>query len=78
MPVDFDIMDHELFGPAIRQGIEQGRREEARENLRRQIERRFGPVPTWVDQRLAESSLSQTEDLYLRILDAKSIEDLFA
>ena len=51
MPILDDIMDHDLLGPAIRQGIEQGKRQGIQEILRRQIDKRFGDLPAWAEKR---------------------------
>ena len=81
VPVLNDIMDHEVIGPAIRQGLEQGRQEgrqeEALSVLRRVIEKRFGPVPGWVEERLKIQSVAQLEELAVRAIDAPNLEDLF-
>jgi hypothetical protein len=77
MPIDLDIMDHEVIGPWIRQGMEQGRAQATREIVRRQIEKRFGPIPAWAEQRLIESSPSATEDLAMKVIDAPTLEELF-
>jgi hypothetical protein len=77
MPVELGMLDRELLGP-VRQGIEQGRREEARDILLMLIQKRFGLVPSWVDRRIYENSRPQNEALIARLLDAKSLEDLFA
>jgi hypothetical protein len=73
MPILDDIMDHDVIGPAIREGLMKG---ELRV-LRGQIGKRFGSVPAWVDARLTKLSSSELEALSLRLLDAKSIEELF-
>jgi hypothetical protein len=77
MPIMHDIMDHEVIGPAIRQGLQQGMQQEALSILRRQIEKRFGPLTASTEDRLNNLSISQLEDLSLRILDANGIDDLF-
>jgi len=81
MPILDDIMDHDLLGPAIRQGIQQGREEGRQEGelkaIRRLAIKRFGTIPGWADERLEALSLPEIENLYNRILDAKNIEDLF-
>ena len=77
MPIMHDIMDHEIIGPAIRQGLQQGRQEEAVSILRRQIEKRFGSLPTWTEERLIQLSITELEDLSVRVLDATGIDELF-
>jgi predicted transposase YdaD len=88
VPILDDIRDHPLFGREYRRGLEEGRqegREEGREEgrqegelmmLRRQLEKRFGSVPASVAERLAKLSAKELEELSLRLLDARSMEDL--
>jgi flagellar biosynthesis/type III secretory pathway protein FliH len=86
MPILDDIMDHEVLGrerrrgieQGLAQGIEQGREEGERKVVLRQIEKRFGPVPDWAQQRLKTLSAGDLETLELRLLDAPSLEALLA
>jgi Domain of unknown function (DUF4351) len=78
MPVLNDIMDNKVIGPAIRQGLRQGRVEGQLELLRSQIEKRFGRIAPAVAQRLAALKPAQLKRVGLRLLDAQRIEDLFA
>jgi predicted transposase YdaD len=93
MPIMHDIMDHEIIGPAIRQGlqqgiqqgiqqglqqgIQQGMQQEGISILRRQIEKRFGPLPARAEEHLTRLSIAELEELSLRVLDVKSMDDLF-
>ena len=77
MPILDDIMDHDVIGPAIREGLQQGRQEEVLKILRGQISKRFGAPPAWVEDRLANSPIAALEDLSLRLLDVPSIDELF-
>ena len=101
MPVDLDIMDHKILGPAIRKGIaegveqgmakglekgiargmekgmEKGMEAEARQFLRQLVERRFGALPPWAEKRLGEASREEAEELGLKFVDAKSLEEIF-
>ena len=78
-------MDHDVIGPAIRQGLQQGRQEGRQEGrregelaiLRRLIQKRFGTLPDWADERLTKLPIIEIEDLSLRLLDAKSVNELF-
>ena len=80
MPIMHDILDHEVIGPAIKQGmregLERGMQQGELSVLRRLIEKRFGPLPDWADERLAQLSLGELDDLSLRVLDATSLDDL--
>jgi len=94
MPIMHDIMDHEIIGPAIRQGLQQGmqqglaegrqqglqqgKQQEGISILRRQIEKRFGPLAPALEERLSGLSIAELEDLPLRVLDAQSVNDLFS
>jgi hypothetical protein len=59
-----------------RKGERKGEREGERKLLRLIIERRFGPMPGWAEERLASRSTAEMEDLSVRVQDAPSIEDL--
>ena len=72
MPITAYIRNHKLFPRAYAEGLQQGELI----MLRRLIEQRFGTIPDWATQRLAKSSAAELEDLSIRILDARSLEDL--
>jgi len=84
MPVYIDILENEILGPAFKRGLEEGElkgelKGELRGELkilRRQIERRFGAIPKWAEERLGARSATELEELSVRILDAASIEQL--
>ena len=86
MPILDDILDHKVIGPAIRKGLQEGRQQGLQEGLqkgalavlRRQIERRFGALPTRMEERLASLTEPELDDFSLRLLDAKSLEELFS
>jgi hypothetical protein len=44
--------------------------------LRRLIEKRFGALPAWVDERLQQRSIPELEDLGVRLFDVHSLEEL--
>ncbi len=77
MPILDDIMDHDVIGPAIRQGrregreegIHQGRREEVLKVLGGQIGKRFGPLSASQEERLKHLPISELEELSLRVLE---------
>jgi predicted transposase YdaD len=88
MPIDIDIREHEVLGPMFKEAEQKGRQEGRREGrqeglqegeltvLRRLIEKRFGALPGWAGEKLAALSASELEDLSMRVLDAKSVEEL--
>jgi hypothetical protein len=81
MPIHYDIRDHEVFGPVIRQeraeGEKAGRLQEAVSLLQRQMTARFGTLSTTTTRRLAKLSLPELEDLAIRFVTAKKVNDLF-
>ncbi|MBF0613770.1 MAG: Rpn family recombination-promoting nuclease/putative transposase [Magnetococcales bacterium] len=60
------------------EGIEEGRKAGETAMLTRQLQRRFGTLPEWVHDRIAHADSSTLEAWSLRILDACSLEQLFA
>ncbi len=85
MPILNDILDHQVIGPAIReglqqgmkQGLEQGMQKGRKEILRRQLEKRFGPLPNAIETQLSILSEAQLDELALRLLDARTLDELF-
>jgi hypothetical protein len=68
MPILNDILDNKVLGREFKRG--------ELTVLRRQIEKRFGAIPSWAEERLAGRSPADLEDLSVRVLDAPSLEDL--
>jgi predicted transposase YdaD len=85
MPILDDIMDHDVLGPTFREGLqkglEQGVQQGAQQGelaiIRRLIHKRFGGMPTWVEESLANLSTVELEDLSVRLFDVQNIEELF-
>jgi predicted transposase YdaD len=81
MPILNDILDHEVIGPAILKGRQEGRQEGLQEGrqelLQRQLEKRFGPLPTWVIARLSGLSSIELDDVAVRLLESARLEQLF-
>ncbi len=88
MPIFIDILENKVLGPEYKRGLQEGeligelkgeRKGELkgeRKVLRRLIQKRFGAIPDWAEERLAARSAPDLEELSLRVLDAQSIEDL--
>ena len=88
MPIFIDILENKVLGREYKRGLQEGRQEGLQEGrqegrqegelkvLRRQIEKRFGVMPSWAEQRLAARSLTELEELSERVLDAANLEDL--
>ena len=72
MPILNDIMDHKVLGREYKRGAQ----EEALTISRRLVEKRFGAIPTWAEERLNSFPITELETLSVRVLDAKSLEDL--
>jgi len=68
MPVYIDILENKVLGREFKKG------EVA--VLRLLIEKRFGSLPSWAEQRLAGASTEQLEELATRVLDAAGLEEL--
>ncbi len=84
MPLLNDILENRVLGREYKRGLEEGRqegRDEGRHEgelamLRRQIEKRFGPIPPWAEQHLTTRSAAEIEDLGVRLLNAGSLDEL--
>lgn len=72
MPILNDIMDHKVLGREYKRGA----KEEALNISRRLIEKRFGAMPAWAEERLNSFPITELETLSVRVLDARSLEDL--
>jgi len=72
MPIHIDILENKVLGREYKRGLQEGELKV----LRRQIEKRFGPIPGWAEARLQTRSTTELEDLIERVLDAQSLEDL--
>ena len=60
-----------------RMGIEQGLQQGEVLMLKRLLTRRFGPLPTWVEQRLTPASRQDLDDWADRVLEAQQLEEVF-
>lgn len=90
MPLLDDILDNKVLGREYKRGVEQGVQQGVLQGvqqgvqqgeltlLRRMIEKRFGAVPGWAEERLSGWPPAELEALGVRLLDAKSLEDLLA
>ena len=85
MPILHSILDHEIIGPAIRQGLQQGMQQGREQGMqqegllivKRLLEKRFGSLSPAIEQRLMQLSVVELESLSLRLLDAASLDELF-
>jgi len=77
LPILDDIMDHQIIGPAIRQGRSEGRIEGTLDILREQITDRFGAPSPETEERLAKMSVAELKGLGVRLMHVKSLTELF-
>lgn len=81
MPILKTTLEHPYFGREYKRGRKEGREEGRKEGslrlVTRAIERRFGKLPAWAEERLGEQSLSGLEKLNLRLFEVKSLKELF-
>lgn len=68
MPILDDIWDHDIIGPERVRG--------ERMLLYRLMEKRFGPLDTPLRERIEHMDRASVEDLGLRLLDARSLQEL--
>ena len=62
----------------LEKGREEGRAQGSASILLRQLNRRFGPLSADVTRRLAQSTPEQLEIWAERVLDARTIDEVFA
>jgi predicted transposase YdaD len=88
VPILDDILDHEVLGREYKRGKQEGEQEGRQEGrrqgrqegelrlLRRLIEKRFGPLPPWAEERLRSCSVQELERTGERFVDAASLDEL--
>ncbi len=80
MPIIIDIMEIKVLGREYKRGLQEGELKGKLEGelkvLRRLIEKRFGALPSWAEERLTGRSAAEIEELSVRVLDTQSMEDL--
>jgi hypothetical protein len=83
---DIDLKQTHFYQNAFAEGFRYGYKQGfalgialgANKILLRQIRRRFGTLPEWVQDKLSQSSISQNKLWADRILDTPSLKVLFA
>jgi flagellar biosynthesis/type III secretory pathway protein FliH len=60
------------------EGHDQGQQEGQCKMLLRQLTRRFGVLPEAVEKRIARAEAAELQDWALRVLDARSLDEVFA
>jgi flagellar biosynthesis/type III secretory pathway protein FliH len=61
----------------MQQGMQKGRHQGEEVLLRRQLTRRFGTLPEAIETRLVKADIAQLEIWGDRVLDAKSLNEVF-
>jgi Domain of unknown function (DUF4351) len=72
------LLRPEVFEQGVETGIEKGVVKGQREFLQNLLVHRFGALPDSVTRRLAAASTAELERWGKRILDATSLDDVFA
>ncbi len=67
-------LEKRIFDEGHKQGYDEGQRG----LLLRQLTRRFGPLPTSVGRRVSNASADELMQWSDRVLDAESLDDVFA
>ncbi len=72
---------HDMLAERVKTWTEdwkaEGRQEGEAKMLRRQLVRRFGELPDWVDGRLGDAGEAELETWADQVLDAESLEEIF-
>jgi predicted transposase YdaD len=77
MAITLDIENNPFLRDVFEEGRQEGQIEGERALVRRLLERRFGVLPAWVEERIAAADPTALEQLGLRLLDATSLEEVF-
>ncbi|MBF0140657.1 MAG: DUF4351 domain-containing protein [Magnetococcales bacterium] len=84
LEVTLDVMpDERLFAiPKLErllvQRLQDGAQQGEAKMLTRQLQRRFGSLPDWASEKIAQANSDALEEWSLRLLDARSLEEVFA
>ena len=67
---------------ALEEGLKRGHKQGVKQGevslLKRQLRHRFDRLPQWIDQRLKQASRQELESWAERVLDAESLDEVFA
>ncbi|MBF0155192.1 MAG: DUF4351 domain-containing protein [Magnetococcales bacterium] len=86
MALTFNVMENDVLRPLFLQermdgelaGERKGRHEGEAAVLTRLLQHRFGDLPPWASQKIADAELATLENWSLRILDAPTLESVLA
>jgi predicted transposase YdaD len=85
MPISIDLEENPIFAEIFdrytkrgeQRGIKIGEQRGESMLLRRQLEKRFGELPSWVTTRLTQATPQELEQWSLRIFEVNKLEQLF-
>ncbi|MGN7613821.1 DUF4351 domain-containing protein [Magnetococcales bacterium HHB-1] len=77
MAISVNVMENEFLRDLFVSGEQKGRVEGKAELLQRQLQKKFGNVPAWADEKLKTADAKNLEVWGDRILDASSIDEVF-
>ena len=60
----------------LKEGLHEGRQEGERALLSQLIQKRFGSLPEWANQRLSQASEQELSNLSNRLFEAQTLEEL--
>ncbi len=59
------------------EGLEQGSQQAAYKILAQLLRKRFGPLPSWVEEKMHEASADQLQQWAENVLDAPDLKGIF-
>ncbi|MBF8274473.1 MAG: hypothetical protein HW380_3578 [Magnetococcales bacterium] len=82
MSLTFNVMENDVLRPLFMKAQMDselvGEQKGEAKMLIRMLQRRFGAVPDWASEKVAEAEPSSLEEWSLRIFDAQSLDDVFS
>jgi predicted transposase YdaD len=76
-PVEETLFYREVIQEGIKKGKAEGSLAEGRKFLRRQLRKRFGELPHWVEQKLLDVDVDTLEMWGEALLDADTLDGVF-
>lgn len=80
MPVLGGVLDNKVLGReykrGLKTGIEKGMEKGERTLVAAQLRKRFGSLPTWAEEALSRLNADQLEQVALRLLDVRTLEEV--
>ncbi len=71
MPITVNILENKVLGREFMRGFREG----YLRAIRPHIEKCFGPIPPWVEERLSNLSMDEIDAFIDRLFDAPTIQD---